>query len=92
MAQTIDGGMGIFKPKISTSMVRAMTLLAMQPMARGVRYHELQLEALLVKSYMEMFMENAYFLFVYGLIVFFVRFAIGYNFKKLYTQKMLKRL
>eukprot|EP00435_Cladocopium_sp_Y103_P000040 s2725_g1.t1 len=62
MAQTIAGGMENFKPKISTSMVRAMTLLAMQPMVKGVKLDELKLEALLVKSYIEIFMENTYFL------------------------------
>eukprot|EP00435_Cladocopium_sp_Y103_P044781 s2986_g12.t1 len=62
MAQTIIGGMENFKPKISTSMVRAMTLLAMQPMAKGIRVDELELDALLVKGYLEVFMENTYFL------------------------------
>lgn len=42
-------------------MVRAMTLLAMQPMAKGVRVEEFELEALLVKGYLEIFMENTYF-------------------------------
>lgn len=61
LAQTIADGMENHKPKISTAMVRAMTLLAMQPMAKGVRVEEFELEALLVKGYLEIFMENTYF-------------------------------
>ena len=87
MAQTIAGGMENFKPKISTSMVRAMTLLAMQPLAKGTRIDELKLEALLVKSYMEIFMENTYFLFVYGMVFFTAGFVIGYNFNKIFRRK-----
>jgi hypothetical protein len=64
MAQTIADGMVNYRPKISTAMVRAMTLLAMQPMAKGARIDELKLEALMVKGYLEIFMENTYFLFV----------------------------
>ena len=64
MAQTIADGMVNYRPKISTAMVRAMTLLAMQPMAKGACIDELKLEALMVKGYLEIFMENTYFLFV----------------------------
>eukprot|EP00435_Cladocopium_sp_Y103_P006539 s1805_g2.t1 len=91
MAQTIAGGMENFKPKVSTSMVRAMTLLAMQPMAKGLRVDELNLDALLVKGYLEFFMDNTFFLFVYGMVFFLVGFALGYNFKKIFTRKQLKR-
>eukprot|EP00435_Cladocopium_sp_Y103_P001319 s86_g1.t1 len=52
MAQTIAGGMENFKPKVSMLMVRAMTLLAVQPMAKGIRVDELELDALLVKGYL----------------------------------------
>eukprot|EP00435_Cladocopium_sp_Y103_P042256 s218_g11.t1 len=91
MAQTRAGGMENFKPKISTSMVRAMILLAMQPMAKGLRVDELNLDALLVTGYLEVFMENTYFLFVYGMVFFIVGFALGYNFKKLFIRRQLKR-
>ena len=58
-----DGAEGL-QTQVSKPMVKLMTLLAMQPMAKGACIDELKLEALMVKGYLEIFMENTYFLFV----------------------------
>ena len=56
-------------------MVKAMILIALQPMAQGFSKEKIEYAALVAKSFAEIYMENIEHM--YSLIFFSVGFAVG---------------
>ena len=76
---TLANGMHEFPNQISKPLVKAMTLLALQPVASGARVDELNY-SILVKNfgYIKLFLENPYFMLGYALMFFLMGMVAGY--------------
>ena len=78
---TLANGMHEFPNQISKPLVKAMTLLALQPVASGARVDELNY-SILVKNfgYIELFLEipSQYFMLGYALMFFLMGLVAGY--------------
>ena len=77
MMQTISSGLEGTSPKISTALVKAMTILALQPMAKAMRREEIEYKVVMAKGYLEFFFENFDYIAVYALAFFFAGFIFG---------------
>ena len=78
----LANGMEEIPTQVSKPLVKAMTLLALQPVANGARTEEFNYQ-LMVKNfeYSELFMEFPWFMLGYALTFFLVGMVAGYFFK-----------
>ena len=92
---TLANGMHEFPNQISKPLVKAMTLLALQPVASGARVDELNY-SILVKNfgYIELFLEipSQYFMLGYALLFFLVGIVAGYFVKNAIYKIQLKQV
>ena len=84
MLETLSNGTSDFKPKLATPLVKALTLLALQPMAKGMRPDDLDAQAIVAKGYLDFFMENYEFMIVYVVFFFFAGIMVGFFVSKLF--------
>ena len=86
---TLANGMDEIPNQISKSLVKAMTLLALQPVASGARADELNY-SIMVKhcGYIELFLEIPYFMLGYALVFFLVGMVAGYFVKNAIVYKI----
>ena len=55
MMQTISNGLEGTEPKVSTGLVKAMTILALQPVANAIAPEEIEYKVVMAKGYFEFF-------------------------------------
>lgn len=92
---TLANGMDEFPNQISKPLVKAMTLLALQPVASGARVDELNYSILAKKfGYIELLLEipSPYFMLGYALLFFLVGMVARYFVKNAIYKIQLKQV